>query len=540
MSFSRQDNTKRAIAPYRRPEENSNRVSKQNNKQNKGFIGKLKKLVSFNWNENHNRGDASSTTVRTHEQQLLAKGGYSAVPGGFFNSSQSSQMLQERSRVMNESSRIADDADTSNAKLADFFAKKGNEPLSEIEMEGVMALIHKSRTRTDDSSILGSSSKLLEDISSMNNSHMLRSGKAPSMSDMKIPSFEPNYENETRDKSIIAESSTTNNTPLKRKNYDYSSIRSPYRTVIYRFDDHNKKRLTSYLRENDGQVLSDEIETSVKDKPLSTTATALVSLLEGNTESKSSIESLANPFSSHSSILRENKKKISQPVCSAFEDKINVPKKPHREISGDISEPKAEKKVTNEKTLEGNNVNSEQKALSTDIQGSFSKYKPTRSSSLRASVSTPYEPKTDELEKGSNKKIAEGKEAIPEKEPVSQSTSEDIQQKKPFSFSSGPNNKVDSLKSSMAIQQKEVAPATTPAASIFNQPKPTPVADTPVTLVPKSSPTFNFGAQNDAKKEETLTKVSYDFEFPQPPLSDFVGQNIDDSLVTNYKSQYIF
>ncbi|CAI4241321.1 CIC_collapsed_G0000660.mRNA.1.CDS.1 [Saccharomyces cerevisiae] len=81
----------------------------------------------------------------------------SSMPGGYFHSEISPDSTVNRSVVVSAVGEARNDIENkeeeydethetniSNAKLANFFSKKGNEPLSEIEIEGVMSLLQKS------------------------------------------------------------------------------------------------------------------------------------------------------------------------------------------------------------------------------------------------------------------------------------------------------------------------------------------------------------------------------------------------------------
>ena len=507
---SHYDRMKRSsIAPYRRSNDSSNRIDKKTGKKGHGLMSKLKDLVSFGWAQEHHKDNDFSARDTGRERTNVSKGSYAAVPGGFFSSDQSSFILRERSRIMNEST-MHSEADTSNAKLADFFAKKGNEPLSEIEMEGVLALMQKSRGVADESSFLGNSSRLLGDISNANASQVLRTGNISTYSALNVPNFKPSTDESRNINAKEVENSTIVSTPLKRKNFDYSSIRSPYRTVIYRFDDSNKKKISSVFDKPESS--SQEVDETPKpsnSKPLSNTASALVSLLSDKDAAKESIKPMANPYTSHLTALRKSREDLP-----SINDKITVPKRRQRSETED----KEEAKITSSNGEAQEDTNIPEGIASRkneEAQDSFTKYKPMRSSSLRDSVSLAHTESNNEKQMNSPKFVPAPLDKNETKETAKSDltlTSSDKQSESKPSFSFPVNS---TTKSTFMGTKKE-----------------------------STSPAVNSQAVKNVSNNETkeikpqVHECIYDFG--NPTSSGFKKTDIDDTLVSKYRGQFVF
>ena len=219
---------------------------------------------------------------------------------------------------------------SANSKLAEFFNQKGNTPLSEIEMEGVISLLKKSqaqshrlsthpRPRSESTLAAGAatsgngldaplSSALLRDTSTVPNS-------------LKVPSFNPTFDAPStssflspQDESITSGSGANGTITKRRRVFDYSElpIPSPYRTVIFRYKSTPQQKQQKPHTDNDSKSMRVGKPEEKKGKKLmSNTAAALVSLLDGpsvatektpnrdsTTLTYAESTALANPYSS--------------------------------------------------------------------------------------------------------------------------------------------------------------------------------------------------------------------------------------------------
>ncbi|SSD62203.1 uncharacterized protein SCODWIG_03965 [Saccharomycodes ludwigii] len=212
------------------------------------------------------------------------------VPGGFYTGDYATplQPIEVVNSIKNDTvvnnmdhghendsyASIHEDPDTSNAKLAKFFQEKGKEPLSEIELEGVLSLINKSRkvlVKKGEEAIDNHSAMLCD-----NKSAVLSSTRRSS----EVPEFTPNYDPNLKHVQSL---------PYKKRIFDFSVVASPYKlNGIY------QPKITENTSE-------EQEKTEVKGKKLSNTATALINLLSESEEPSLKLQrddSMSNPYKS--------------------------------------------------------------------------------------------------------------------------------------------------------------------------------------------------------------------------------------------------
>ncbi|ODV98094.1 hypothetical protein PACTADRAFT_185512 [Pachysolen tannophilus NRRL Y-2460] len=227
-----------------------------------------------------------------------------------------------------EMSSIRTDDESPNAKLAQFFARKGNEPISDIELEGVLSLINRSVT-TDSSlsprptSEYGAGNDVLGgDMSFMRTNKSLESHNAnisntshenyfeiTTDSGISTPSYDPSF-NFSKNENKKTESKKITSLP-KRRFYKYSSVPSSHRTYL-------NPSIPTFRKVSKQNKVEKTESPKVEKKKLSKTATALLSLLDDTSHEKnnsdekdnSSLEKLVNPyaFNSYMSITNSAKK----------------------------------------------------------------------------------------------------------------------------------------------------------------------------------------------------------------------------------------
>lgn len=190
------------------------------------------------------------------------------------------------------------DANSSNTKLTNFFREKGDQPLTDIEYEGVISLLNKGRSISSPSQ--DRQSVLL--VRESNRENFLRS---VSGTPLKIPTFKPNF-NDSASSETVKPKFPMNHTT--RRIFNYAKLPSPYRTTIYKYSAAHPKFET-----NDTGVKGSETSSNATTpKKLSNTASALMSILDSNDSIKTHgnhlASKLANPYSPQVSHLRKHKK----------------------------------------------------------------------------------------------------------------------------------------------------------------------------------------------------------------------------------------
>lgn len=278
-----------------------------------------------------------------------------------------------------------------NARLASFFAQKGSQPLNEIEMEGVRALLAQSASNSN----LGTPGK----ATALNDDGLARNGddadsdgeghsqvlkhSVASASGLETPSFKPTYNTGVgaNDSSLVSSA-----TP-KRRVFDYSGFPSPYRTT-------RLKSSTALLKEKaikSNQIASKAEPVSKPEKKLSNTASALLSFIEGNepaqTEEKGEkVEKevdFSNPYVRTTTKKHIIKKKLS-PLEQLEESFAQADGKGKAEEA--LKEPAEPAEKPAEATEKPAPKPAPQPQQTFPSVAPVDKYKPAKSSSLRESI----------------------------------------------------------------------------------------------------------------------------------------------------------
>ncbi|QHS71439.1 FG-nucleoporin NUP60 [Saccharomyces paradoxus] len=307
----------------------------------------------------------------------------SSMPGGYFHSEISpdstfnrsvvvSAMGENRNGIENKEERYDETHETnvSNAKLATFFSKKGNEPLSEIEIEGVVSLLQKSSK----SMITSEREQKSAEGSNVDQSLILKESGSTPIGLSNAPTFNPKY-----DTSNASMNTTLGSIGSRKYSFNYSSLPSPYKATVYRYSA-AKKIPDTYTANTSTQSIASAksvrtgVSKSAPTKKISNTAAALVSLLdEKDTKRNNAASELANPYSSYVSQIRKHKRDSPNAVPRQ-EDSQESTVKPLLENGPEqVEEPMKQVYVT-------------KISPSAPSKDSFTKYKPARSSSLRSNV----------------------------------------------------------------------------------------------------------------------------------------------------------
>ncbi|KAG0658607.1 hypothetical protein C6P45_002101 [Maudiozyma exigua] len=534
-------------APYRKP------ISTRTNEKVSMF-GRLKKSIFGNKSEKGSRQDDRYTDNR--RKRVISS---SSIPGGFFDANASDVSIVQEvkepvqhnkgSETMNNDNSIGNISTSSNAKLANFFASKGNAPLSEMEMEGVMSLMRQANStkgfadgdvseRIDDSLINGTmmrhatnnQERDLRRIHDRDDSIMKRMDATTQHNSFKMPSFNPSYDHSTMtiDRNLrssktmqrnISFASTASST--KRRVFDYNSFPSPYKTVVFRYKSHANEIAKKQQREQE-QSESKKKKKNVKiekgktksKKKVSNTASALLSLLDHtqtvDSKDEDNVISLANPYANNViPRIREKRQEVT-PLQDEKRQEVTPLQDKKREevpkVDTPIQLPK--RQVPTVAAV----VPVAEPVLGLNGMSSQKSYKPTRSSSLRSTVAM-ASPEKD---------ICKNAETNTEADPstkVSNTAKETKNDTKPanstFSFNFG--------------KQDESVTTKPSTGNIFNE-------DT----TNSTSNLFDNASKNESIKEENLTS-KYVYDFPTPTRSSEIESNdIDDTEVEKYKSLYIF
>lgn len=308
----------------------------------------------------------------------------SSMPGGYFHSEISPDSTVNRSVVVSAVGEARNDIENkeeeydethetniSNAKLANFFSKKGNEPLSEIEIEGVMSLLQKSSK----SMITSEGEQKSAEGNNIDQSLILKESGSTPISISNAPTFNPKY-----DTSNASMNTTLGSIGSRKYSFNYSSLPSPYKATVYRYSA-AKKIPDTYTANTSAQSIASAksvrsgVSKSAPSKKISNTAAALVSLLDENDSKKNNAASeLANPYSSYVSQIRKHRR-------------VSPNAAPRKEISEEETTVKPLFQNVPEQGEEPmKQLNATKISPSAPSKDSFTKYKPARSSSLRSNV----------------------------------------------------------------------------------------------------------------------------------------------------------
>lgn len=376
----------KSLAPYRKP------VTATTNKGS-SFLTKMKALFNQQMDAADLSSQHQSKEPRLNSQQDAHR--TTSIPGGFFSPDSSATSLHlpkrpnslrrnistnELMEGINSCNDIDDEscaADTSNAKLADFFSRKGNEPLTDMEMEGVLSLMKKANNRGKSRmNSTANNSLSIRDSFGVESSPVLKSSRNPSMaaSSFRPPSFIPNYDDSVGSRSMANASIRT--TSSKRRVFDYSNLPSPYKTTVYKYsaaDSRENSRVASSspvaLK---GDAVGSMSSTMSNPKRLSNTASALVSILNSDSSKKQPVTELANPYSSHTTQIRKYKKTMHAPTSK------------QQILQSDPPKSSALQETENTKVKLSEPLPKSQPKI--QQQSSLDKYKPMRSSSLRSTI----------------------------------------------------------------------------------------------------------------------------------------------------------
>ncbi|AAS53368.1 AFL004Cp [Eremothecium gossypii ATCC 10895] len=261
-----------------------------------------------------------------------------------------------------------DEPNISNAKLAQFFREKGDAPLTEIEYEGVMSLIKRSQSvaSTPDGKNI-----LPKEVSEL---RVLRSTSDTTYTPLRAPSYTPKYGNIALHNTNSAGTSTP---PTRRRVFDYSRLPSPYRTTVYKYSAAKVPSQGTTTRKTSENAVSKPVKSTHAPKKLSHTASALISLLDGEGKAdiseSSAYASLSNPYSSHISHMHRGRPSSAAKTIEPSTKPVNTETTP----------------ITSTALEELSNA---KQAVPPHATQPVSGFKPSRPSSLRVEVTVEKSP----------------------------------------------------------------------------------------------------------------------------------------------------
>lgn len=545
------------------------------------FLSKVRSIVhrvlDNGSNDNNNEKEKNNLTSHgtiLNDRHNNKRTSSVSLPGGFFNPDDSTPRIKidnikkrngnttlDDLKTFQESISIiendeADDtyeANVSNAKLAKFFSEKGDQPLTDMEKEGVLSLLKKTNTlgferslshRESDSMNTSINLKSLEDFES---SRILKaSNTSTRIASFRPPTFIPKFDD------TMASNNTTNSsfrsTASRRRVFDYSSMPSPYKTTVYKYSAIGSRRNTAKPSSEMGSLRNSSITkptSSSSHKKMTNTASALLSLLDNQPILEGTSSKLANPYSSHVDQLNHERNANPNVKNSVVQEPVLQYDQVEQE--GTIDESKSKKRAS---------YNSLKSNDSTSQTVTFNKYKPARSSSLRSNVMTADispEKKTEVIKtsfetapfnsqpqiptNNSNdigveitapvKSFSFGKTNVSEKPKISSLSFADRNLDKPLSIVD--NAKTCNKNSIPKIDDVKPISSSFPFSKPFEEKK---TAETSTGLIHSSS-NVNQNITNSMEDE-------YTFDFGNPIASNLDPSSINENKVKEFESMFVF
>lgn len=534
----------KCVAPYRKP------IAASSASKASSFFKRMKSLFDQPNNVNSANSNHSGSDGRSdrHSQPDTV------IPGGFFTADVSSNSVNStirndtshreptdfrRSRIAEYDDSNADScaADTSNARLAEFFSNKGDMPLTDIEMEGVLSLMKKAKRSSSVHNPSTASSTIGDESIDLRASRVLKRSRTPSIatSSFKAPSFIPRYDNSMNSHTLG--NTSLRSTSSRRRVFDYSNFSMPYKTVVYKYsaaDSRDGSRVSSTSSAYGTQTKSFgasaiQAQNLSPPKKLSNTASALVSLLDNEPAKEGKTAQFSNPYSSLVNPIRDYRKNLKalpkdSPAATAQGSKpeVTVEMPDSKESSSSEILPKQRQKNQQKSSLD--------------------RYKPTRSSSLRSSMVTVENPAKDcktekeEEEEPHVPSAARFTFTVNHGEGDAEAAKRaSIKQQGAFKFSSG-DSSAESVTAAPEAKDDQIAPnnifaqagngETTAKESLEQRKKKDALHD-------------NSSAISHSMNNRVLSK-SEEFKFEEPLPSGVPTNSLDEGKVGEFRSMFIF
>lgn len=463
-------------------------------------------------------------------------------------------------RELQKNQNEAPGTDSPNVALAKFFARKGNEPLSAIEIEGVKALLSKSNNNTANSSMnLSRTEDEDEDDDDTENDEIhnnvsindsLLQHDPSRFSSSATPTFKATYNNNSniRSRSNTPESSSRQ---VRKKTYDFSGFPSPYRTSRLKssFSVSDLKQNNNNNRNNTRTILKQKSTEPAETKKLSDSASTLLSFIENSKTdetAKKTADTITNAnkfvdFSNPYAINRKVKKKNAPVVVKATEPSMveRLEKSLDEDEDEEVEDNKEEEEVI------ASQAQAQLQSKQHHGLGTLNKYKPTKSSSLRASITVDNDEdismdNEDNGDDNNNAKEAQttfqGAKKVATtaassttfaQSPIIASTPASTNGSKPFSFAA--SSTVQRKEQQQQLPAQESTAITTPlfgnssnSHSLFSL-----------------RPTSQAVGQQEQLEEHKESEAPL-FSFPNAISSGYSASDVDENKVRLYRSLFTF
>lgn len=531
----------KCVAPYRKP------IAASSANKASSFFKRMKSLFNQPNNVNTANSNPSGSDGRSDRESQPD----TVIPGGFFTADVSSNSVNStirndtshreptdvsRSRIAEYDDSNADScaADASNARLAEFFSNKGDMPLTDIEMEGVLSLMKKAKRSSSVHNRSTASSTIGDESIDLRASRVLKRSRTPSIatSSFKAPSFIPRYDNSMNSHTLG--NASLRSTSSRRRVFDYSNFSMPYKTVVYKYsaaDSRDGSRVSSTSSTSGTQAKSFgtsaiQAQTLSPPKKLSNTASALVSLLDNEPAKEGKTAQFSNPYSSLVNPIRDYRKNLNalpkdSPAATAqgLKPEVTVEMPDSKESSSSEILPKQRQKNQQKSSLD--------------------RYKPSRSSSLRSSMVTVDTPAKDRKEEEEEPHVpsaarftftvnhGEGDAEAAKRAPTKQQGA--------FKFSSG-DLSAESVTAAPEAKDDQIAPN-----NIFAQAGNGETTAKESLEQRKKKDAFhdNSSAISQSMNNGVLSK-SEEFKFEEPLPSGVATNSIDEGKVAEFRSMFIF
>ncbi|CAI5759107.1 unnamed protein product [Candida verbasci] len=267
-----------------------------NNNTPYSFTGKLKGLLKNSWLINNKKESSSSIVPSSFIKPFKFDPPQTTLPQYKLPGAFNNNITPAKEEV------TVDPDQSTNEILSNFFKRKGDKPLNDIEYEGVMSLINKSKLTTPNinSSMIELSRKRLNESEDEDVSHLNRKSKQQKLikrdpnTTINTPGYKPNYKSINESTFDNFNNTTISHLPHLKRVFEFNGVPSPYRTkirppVLKRKPEISKNHQSmtiddSIIKRNDNMTFSED------NKPKSETARGLLDVLDKEKE-KTPIES---------------------------------------------------------------------------------------------------------------------------------------------------------------------------------------------------------------------------------------------------------
>lgn len=591
----------RNVAPYGKPKTKITNKTKAKRRASlfnklKSFINKSIHSIRSVTSEETRKIDDDTNSSNKNEFNNATSPISISVPGGFFKENNGKSILMSNPQIDDTDDHVSNKQETehahengsddtcmvnfSNAKLADFFAQKGDKPLTEIEIEGVMSFLRKSSmSHLSDSnkhdiinSTFNSSFHDKNNNNSSNNNYFRNNTNQifnrsrilstssnfagnntindndndignTTINELKVPQYLPEFD--TPKPNMITTTNGTNsrississNRSSVRRVFNYSGVRSPYRnTVIFKYPSNHRSLSTSSANSQSQQIKSvtKPSQTKKVNGPrLTNVASALVTLLENtNNGNDKNTHEMGSEEKNDTLIISQESKSLANPYSSIIHKPIQqkqlINSRKKEELNSETKQINFEKpSIVVKSPMSTTTTTTTTASIPSNNSNSLpanaiNTYKPTKSSSLSTNVV-----------------IAETVSSKDTKEPKEKTKVTMIPQTSSFTFTF--SNEKSRKEDKKTHNNNETASSLSSAAtrSISTNDKDSSLLTAGTFTISNPSKTKEEETKQDNTNLEEKTD-KYHYEFSTPPKSNINIATIDESKVEHFKSMFVF